>query len=199
MVLVGDHAADRLRVAEVAVGAQHAAGDAADAHAAPHLRDGALVMLAVDLEFSHDTLLSSECCTFEVGWPTVAAGYFPECRDCGIVAADNNNQPFGIRGGSEVVDRRNDPAFLYFPDNYRWSMGLMICLSGAPWGGAEIDDVNRVGRALADKVGDDDAWFEEWTRMGDKIEAQGRAAEREGHKLTGSFVLSAGDTLLPDR
>jgi dienelactone hydrolase len=63
-------------------------------------------------------------------------------------------------------------------------MGLMICLSGAPWGGAEIDDVHRVGRALRGKVGDDDAWFEEWTRMGDKIEAQGRAAEREGHKLT---------------
>ena len=60
----------------------------------------------------------------------------------------------------------------------------MICLSGAPWGGAEIDDVNRVGRALRDKVGDDDAWFEEWTRMGDKIEAQGRAAEQDGHKLT---------------
>ena len=83
-----------------------------------------------------------------------------------------------------MVDRSNDPALLYFPDNYRWSMGLMICLSGAPWGGAEIDDVHRVGRALRDKVGDDDAWFEEWTRMGDKIEAQGRAAEREGHKLT---------------
>ena len=58
MVFVGDHAADRLRIAEVAVGAQHAAGHAADAHAAPHLRDGALVMVAVDLEFSHDTLLS---------------------------------------------------------------------------------------------------------------------------------------------
>ena len=83
-----------------------------------------------------------------------------------------------------MVDRRNDPAFLYFPDNYRWSMGLLICLSGAPWGGAEIDEVNRVGRALRDKVGDDDAWFEEWTRMGDKIEARGRAAERKGHKLT---------------
>jgi dienelactone hydrolase len=83
-----------------------------------------------------------------------------------------------------VADRSNDPAFLYFPDNYRWSMGLLICLSGAPWGGAEIDDVNRVGRALRDKVGDDDAWFEEWTRMGDKIEAQGRAAESAGHRRT---------------
>jgi dienelactone hydrolase len=83
-----------------------------------------------------------------------------------------------------VVDRRNDPAFLYFPDNYRWSMGLMICLSGAPWGGAEIDEVNRVGGALRDKVGDDDAWFAEWTRMGDMIEARGRAAETDGHKFT---------------
>src|SRR5262249_2643368 len=63
-------------------------------------------------------------------------------------------------------------------------MGLMICLSGAPWGGAEIDEVNRVGRALRDKGGDDDGWFGEWTRMGDIVEARGRAAEREGHQLT---------------
>jgi fermentation-respiration switch protein FrsA (DUF1100 family) len=83
-----------------------------------------------------------------------------------------------------VADRKNDPAFLYFPDNYRWSMGLMICLSGAPWGGAEIDEVHRVGRALAGKVGDDDAWFAEWTRMGDMVEARGRAAEKDGHKQT---------------
>jgi len=83
-----------------------------------------------------------------------------------------------------VPNRKDDPAFLYFPDNYRWSMGLMICLSGAPWGGAEIDEVNRVGRALRGKVGDDDAWFAEWTRMGDMVEARGRAAEQDGHRLT---------------
>src|SRR5262249_18431612 len=58
MLLVGDHAADRLRIAEVAVGAEHAARNAADAHAAPHLLDGALVMLTVDLQVCHDTLLS---------------------------------------------------------------------------------------------------------------------------------------------
>ncbi|MGB6756891.1 MAG: prolyl oligopeptidase family serine peptidase [Xanthobacteraceae bacterium] len=80
--------------------------------------------------------------------------------------------------------KNDDPAFLYFPTNYRWSMGLLICLSGAPWAGIEIDEVNRVGRALADKVGDDTAWFNEWTRMGDKIEARGREALRLGHKLT---------------
>jgi len=81
-------------------------------------------------------------------------------------------------------DKRDDPAFLYFPSNYRWSMGLLICLSAAPWTGIEIDEVNRVGRALAERVGDDAAWFEEWARMGEKIEARGRDALRAGHKLT---------------
>ena len=80
--------------------------------------------------------------------------------------------------------KKDDPAFLYFPTNYRWSMGLLICLSGAPWIGVEIDEVNRVGRALVGKVGDDTAWFEEWTHMGDKIEARGHEAARAGHKFT---------------
>src|SRR5580704_3005331 len=80
--------------------------------------------------------------------------------------------------------RKDDPAFLYFPNNYRWSMGLLICLGGAPWTGVDIDEVNRVGVALLDKVGDDMAWFEEWTRMGDKVETRGRDALRAGHKLT---------------
>jgi dienelactone hydrolase len=63
-------------------------------------------------------------------------------------------------------------------------MGLLICLSGAPWGGAEIDEVNRVGGALRDRVDDDDAWFTEWTRMGERIETRGRESERAGHALT---------------
>jgi dienelactone hydrolase len=83
-----------------------------------------------------------------------------------------------------VIGRKDDPAFLYFPSNYRWSMGLLICLGAAPWTGVEIDEVHRVGRALEDRVGDDDAWFEEWTRMGDKIAARGRDAQIAGHRLT---------------
>jgi dienelactone hydrolase len=83
-----------------------------------------------------------------------------------------------------VIGRKDDPAFLYFPTNYRWSMGLLICLSAAPWIGVEIDEVHRVGRALADQVGDDHAWFEEWTRMGDKIAARGRDEQASGHSLT---------------
>jgi len=68
-------------------------------------------------------------------------------------------------------------------------MGLLLCLSGASWGGGEIDEVNRVGRALKDKVGDDNAWFEEWSRMGDIVEARGRDAERKAHAFTAAACL----------
>ncbi|MFL6796002.1 MAG: alpha/beta hydrolase family protein [Xanthobacteraceae bacterium] len=83
-----------------------------------------------------------------------------------------------------MIGRKDDPAFLYFPDNYRWSMGLLICLSGAPWVGVEIDEVHRVGRALEARIGDDRAWFDEWVAMGDRIAARGRAALEQGHKST---------------
>ena len=35
-------------------------------------------------------------------------------------------------------------SFTYFPENYRWSHGLLIGLNMAPWGGAEIGEVNRI-------------------------------------------------------
>jgi dienelactone hydrolase len=88
-----------------------------------------------------------------------------------------------------MTDRKDDPAFIYFPANYRWSMGLLLNLSAAPWGGAEIDEINRVGRALKNKVGDDKAWFEEWVRMGDKIEARARDEQKKGHTLTAAACL----------
>src|SRR5262249_16394015 len=86
--------------------------------------------------------------------------------------------------GVLLVMKKDDPAFLYFPTNYRWSMGCLICQSGAPCMGAEIDEPKGVGRALLDRVGDDEAWFAEWKRMGDKVEARGREAEQAGHNRT---------------
>ena len=53
-------------------------------------------------------------------------------------------------------------SFTYFPENYRWSHGLLIGLNMAPWGGAEIGEVNRVGLRLKTHIGDDDAWFEDF-------------------------------------
>ena len=45
LLLIGDDAADRLRIAEMAVGADDAADDIADRHAVLHLRDGRGIVL----------------------------------------------------------------------------------------------------------------------------------------------------------
>lgn len=92
-----------------------------------------------------------------------------------------------------VADRKDDPTFLYFPENYRWSMGLLLCLGAARWTGVEIGEVARVGHALRARVGDDDAWFEEWTRMGDTVVDRGREAVKGGHRYTaaGCFMRAA--------
>ena len=66
-------------------------------------------------------------------------------------------------------------ALMYFPGNYRWSIALLLALGGAPWGGAEMGEINRIGLRLNDRVGDDQAWYEEWTVMAAHLERQGRA------------------------
>jgi dipeptidyl aminopeptidase/acylaminoacyl peptidase len=85
--------------------------------------------------------------------------------------------------------QQEDLSFTYFPDNYRWSHGLLIGLNMAPWGGAEIGEVNRIGLRLKDRVGDDDAWFREWTREARKVEDRGRERIAEGFGVSGAQYL----------
>src|SRR5712664_189244 len=83
----------------------------------------------------------------------------------------------------------DDLSFTYFPDNYRWSHGMLLPLGGAPWGGGEIGEVHRVGLRLRDRVGDDRAWFEEWTRMADSVSARGRERLAAGHDTSAAAYL----------
>ena len=53
--------------------------------------------------------------------------------------------------------------FTYFPKDYRWSAAVCGMVGGARWGATEIGEVDQVGRRLAKKLGDDNAWFREWT------------------------------------
>jgi dienelactone hydrolase len=72
-----------------------------------------------------------------------------------------------------------------FPSDYRWSYNTLITLAMAPTGGAELGEVDQVCRRLADDVGDDDRWFEEWRRQGDRVRALAVAAEEAGHTRSG--------------
>src|SRR5215470_7297626 len=80
-------------------------------------------------------------------------------------------------------------SFTYFPENYRWSHGLLIGLNTAPWGGAEIGEVNRVGLRLKTQIGDDHAWFREWTREARSVEERGRERIADGRTVSGALYL----------
>ena len=78
---------------------------------------------------------------------------------------------------------------MYFPYDYRWSHGVLIGLNAAPWGGAEIGEVNRIGLRLRGHVGDDRAWFREWAREAETVENAGRAHLAAGRKATAAAYL----------
>ena len=75
--------------------------------------------------------------------------------------------------------------FLYFPESFMWSQGMMIAIEMARWGGSAISEVDRVGRRLKGRVGDNEAWGAEWEKEAQRIEAMAEAAMKD------NFVLSA--------
>ena len=88
-----------------------------------------------------------------------------------------------------MTDAGQELSFTYFPENYRWSHGLLIGLNMAPWGGAEIGEINRIGLRLKNCVGDDDAWFREWTREAQTVEARGRERLADGRTTSAAQYL----------
>ena len=89
-------------------------------------------------------------------------------------------------GREEAVQ---DPAFMYFPDHYRWSHGMLHAFGSVRWGGAEFDEVHRTGLRLRGRAGDDGAWFEEWTRTAEAVERDGRDRAERGHKASAAASL----------
>jgi dienelactone hydrolase len=85
--------------------------------------------------------------------------------------------------------RQQELSFMYFPDNYRWSHGLLIGLNAAPWGGAEVGEINRIGLRLGACGGDDRAWHREWAREAQAVERAGRERLAAGHAASAAAYL----------
>jgi pimeloyl-ACP methyl ester carboxylesterase len=82
-----------------------------------------------------------------------------------------------------------DLSYHYFPEDYRWSHGVLIGLNSAPWGGAEIGEIHRIGLRLRPHLGDDTAWFREWAREAGTVEAAGRRLLAEGRRASAAAYL----------
>jgi dienelactone hydrolase len=82
--------------------------------------------------------------------------------------------------------------FTYFPQDYRWSAAIGSMIGAAAMGGCDIGEIDRAGRRLKDRLGDDDAWFTEWRKLGDEVRALGERSQASGHALSASsFYLRA--------
>ena len=85
---------------------------------------------------------------------------------------------------------RKEPAyFMYFPGNYRWSAGFINMLGSAPYGGAEIAELHRIGRMLKDKAPeDDDAWFDACLEVAGGVRAYAEKWDRSGHRQSAAHA-----------
>jgi len=79
--------------------------------------------------------------------------------------------------------------FTYYPGNYRWSAETNAVLGTAPYGGSDISEVDRIGRALRDRVGDDEAWFDAWCEGADLLRLRALEMEKKGHRITAANNL----------
>jgi dienelactone hydrolase len=79
--------------------------------------------------------------------------------------------------------------FTYYPGNYRWSAEMMAVLGTAPYGGADISEVDRMGRKLRERVGDDEAWFDVWCEGAELLRRRAAGLAKKGHKLTAASNL----------
>jgi dienelactone hydrolase len=92
--------------------------------------------------------------------------------------------------------------FEYFPNNYGWSLAVMIAIS---MGGqiSEIDDICGPLRAVADETTAEstEAWARGWRTMAERLERLARADEDAGHLLTASrkYLRSATYHLIGER
>jgi dipeptidyl aminopeptidase/acylaminoacyl peptidase len=80
-------------------------------------------------------------------------------------------------------------AFRYFPQDYRWSHGMLMALGAAPWGGAELGEVHRIGMRLCNRLGDDAAWAREWTQEARRLEDAGRRLLSASHRSSAAAYL----------
>ena len=77
---------------------------------------------------------------------------------------------------------KQPPYFMYFPGNYRWSAAILGMLSSAGWGGADIAEVEKIGRRLRDVPGtDDDAWFDACIAVADEVRSRAAKYEESGY------------------
>jgi hypothetical protein len=83
--------------------------------------------------------------------------------------------------------------FMYFPGNYRWSAAFVNMLGRTAYGGADISELHKIGRALAGKANEDDeAWFDACVSVANEVRGHAERFAASGHAVSAAaFYLRA--------
>ena len=80
-----------------------------------------------------------------------------------------------------------------FPGNFMWSNATLVTKGMAPYGAVALGEIDAVCERLRRRQDEPQAWWQEWSAMGERLEKAGDAAEAEGRKMTaGNCYLRAG-------
>jgi dipeptidyl aminopeptidase/acylaminoacyl peptidase len=83
-----------------------------------------------------------------------------------------------------AADEKRDLSFMMFPGNYTWSAAIRGVIASEMWGGADLGEINKVSATLKPDVGNNTAWFSQWSAMARKVAALGDEAASKGYKMT---------------
>ena len=79
---------------------------------------------------------------------------------------------------------KEPPYFMYFPGSYRWSAAFSGMMSSALWGGADIAEIDMIGRLLkGKKLEDDEAWFTACLNVADRVRGIAERYEQSRHPV----------------
>ena len=81
-----------------------------------------------------------------------------------------------------------------FPAQYQWSNATLVTKGMAPYGAVALGEIDWVVQRLHERIGEPQAWWEEWTKVAAQVERAGDAAAAEGRSATaGNCYLRAGN------
>lgn len=75
--------------------------------------------------------------------------------------------------------------FEFFPGNYRWSYNTLLAFAA----GGQLGDIALIHKNLLERVGDDAAWHDEWTRLAGMLESRAKAGSR--HTAAENYFLAS--------
>ena len=80
------------------------------------------------------------------------------------------------RGHAAEKPSDRGEVFMMFSGNYTWSASVRSAIASCMYGGGDLGEIYKTCAVLQGKVSSNDAWFEAWNTMGERVALLGDQA-----------------------